>query len=104
MIHRKEKVVYQFGYGEQCAYEMVVMLAIVAGRFNQEYRAAQFRGLPLPILWIAEYFTFDGEGIRWGRHYRQAGWFSHIMLWLVSYHASMNPFVHLLQIALLSLT
>lgn len=53
-----------------------------AGPFNQEYRAAQFRGLPLPILWIAEYFTFDGEGIRWGRHYRQAGWFTHIMLWL----------------------
>lgn len=53
-----------------------------AGRFQQEYRAAQFRGLPLPILWIAEYFTFDGEGIRWGRHYRQAGWYSHIVLWL----------------------
>jgi len=53
----------------------------LAGRFNQEYRAAQFRGLPLPILWIAEYFTFDGEGIRWGRHYRQAGWYSHILLW-----------------------
>ncbi|XP_052769782.1 dual oxidase maturation factor 1-like isoform X2 [Mya arenaria] len=52
-----------------------------AGPFNQEYRAAQFRGLPLPILWIAEYFTFDGEGIRWGRHYRQAGWFAHISLW-----------------------
>ncbi|XP_059172376.1 dual oxidase maturation factor 1-like isoform X2 [Physella acuta] len=53
-----------------------------AGRFNQQYRAAQLRGLPLPILWIAEYFTIDGEGIRWGRHYRQAGWYSHIMLWL----------------------
>ncbi|KAK7493337.1 hypothetical protein BaRGS_00015463, partial [Batillaria attramentaria] len=53
-----------------------------AGRFQQEYRAAQFRGLPLPILWVAEYFTFDGEGIRWGRHYRQAGWYSHILLWL----------------------
>ncbi|PVD38821.1 hypothetical protein C0Q70_01444 [Pomacea canaliculata] len=53
-----------------------------AGRFNQQYRAAQFRGLPLPILWVAEYFTFDGEGIRWGRHYRQAGWYSHIVLWL----------------------
>ncbi|KAL4239492.1 regulation of thyroid hormone proteinration [Mactra antiquata] len=52
-----------------------------AGPFNQEYRAAQFRGLPLPILWIAEYFTLDGEGIRWGRHYRQAGWYSHILLW-----------------------
>ncbi|XP_060567555.1 dual oxidase maturation factor 1-like isoform X2 [Ruditapes philippinarum] len=53
-----------------------------AGRFNREYREAQFRGLPLPILWIAEYFTFDGEGIRWGRHYRQAGWYSHILMWL----------------------
>ncbi|CAG2214311.1 DUOXA1 [Mytilus edulis] len=55
---------------------------IFAGRFNREYREAQFRGLPLPILWIAEYFTFDGEGIRLGRHYRQAGWYSHIMMWL----------------------
>jgi len=53
-----------------------------AGRFNREFRAAQFRGLPLPILWAAEYFTFDGEGIRWGRHYRTAGWYAHIVLWL----------------------
>ncbi|XP_041362682.1 dual oxidase maturation factor 1-like isoform X2 [Gigantopelta aegis] len=52
-----------------------------AGRFSQQYRAAQFRGLPLPILWVAEYFTFDGEGIRWGRFYRQAGWYTHILLW-----------------------
>nr|XP_022340086.1 dual oxidase maturation factor 1-like isoform X1 [Crassostrea virginica] len=55
---------------------------IFAGRFNQEFRAAQFRGTPLPIIWIAEYFIFDGEGIRWGRHYRQAGWYAHIMMWL----------------------
>nr|XP_022340089.1 dual oxidase maturation factor 1-like isoform X1 [Crassostrea virginica]XP_022340090.1 dual oxidase maturation factor 1-like isoform X1 [Crassostrea virginica] len=55
---------------------------IFAGRFNQEFRAAQFRGTPLPIIWIAEYFTFDGEGIRWGRHYRQAGWYAHILMWL----------------------
>ncbi|XP_064610139.1 dual oxidase maturation factor 1-like [Liolophura sinensis] len=53
-----------------------------AARINREFRAAQFRGLPYPILWIAEYFTFDGEGIRWGRFYRTAGWYSHIMLWL----------------------
>lgn len=55
---------------------------IFAGRFNREFREAQFRGVPLPILWIAEYFTFDGEGIRWGRHYRLAGWYAHIMMWL----------------------
>ncbi|RUS75527.1 hypothetical protein EGW08_016717 [Elysia chlorotica] len=53
-----------------------------AGLFNQEYRAAQLKGLPLPILWVAEYFTLDGEGIRWGRIYRQAGFYAHIMLWL----------------------
>ncbi|XP_053392423.1 dual oxidase maturation factor 1-like [Mercenaria mercenaria] len=53
-----------------------------ASQFNQEYRAAQFRGLPLPILWIAEYFTLDGEGIRWGRFYREAGLFAHMCLWL----------------------
>lgn len=90
-------MLYQVGYGEQRACAIDVMLAIVAGRFNKEYRAAQFRGLPLPILWIAEYFTFDGEGIRWGRHYRQAGWFSHILLWLVSYHVHMHQFIILLQ-------
>lgn len=53
-----------------------------AGRFNREFRESQFRGVPLPILWVAEYFTFDGEGVRWGRHYRQAGWFAHILMWL----------------------
>ncbi|XP_061171546.1 dual oxidase maturation factor 1-like isoform X2 [Saccostrea echinata] len=55
---------------------------IFAGRFQQEFRSAQFRGTPLPVIWIAEYFIFDGEGIRWGRHYRQAGWYAHIMMWL----------------------
>ncbi|XP_062591374.1 dual oxidase maturation factor 1-like [Saccostrea cucullata] len=55
---------------------------IFAGRFNQEFRARQFRGTPFPIIWIAEYFVFDGEGVRWGRHYRQAGWYAHILMWL----------------------
>ncbi|KAL4240764.1 hypothetical protein ACF0H5_001553 [Mactra antiquata] len=53
-----------------------------ASEFNQAYRAAQFRGLPLPILWIAEYFTLDGEGLRWGRLYREAGLYAHSCLWL----------------------
>ncbi|CAN7939039.1 unnamed protein product, partial [Ixodes hexagonus] len=52
-----------------------------AGHFNQDFRTAQVKGTPLPILWIAEYFTFDGEGIRFGRHYRTAGWYTHILLW-----------------------
>lgn len=52
-----------------------------AGKFNQEFRAHQRKGSPYPILWIAEYFTPDGEGLRWGRMYKQAGYFTHIMVW-----------------------
>ncbi|XP_066961164.1 dual oxidase maturation factor 1-like isoform X2 [Macrobrachium rosenbergii] len=52
-----------------------------AGHIQRDFRAAQQRGSPYPILWVAEYFTFDGDGIRFGRHYRTAGWYSHILLW-----------------------
>lgn len=52
-----------------------------ASEVSQEFRAAEFRGLPYPILWIAEYFTLDAEQIRWFRKFRQAGWYAHILLW-----------------------
>lgn len=52
-----------------------------AGRVSREFRQAQFEGKPYPVLWIAEYFTLDGEQIRWGRKFRQAGWYTHILLW-----------------------
>lgn len=52
-----------------------------AGRYNQEFRELQRKGSPYPILWVAEYFTLDGEGVRWGRHYLLAGYYAHIMLW-----------------------
>ncbi|XP_022094628.1 dual oxidase maturation factor 1-like isoform X1 [Acanthaster planci] len=52
-----------------------------AGRINREFREAQWSGKPLPILWIAEYFALDGEGIRWGRTYRTAGFYAWIMIW-----------------------
>lgn len=48
---------------------------------QQEFRAAQYRGLPLPILWIVDYFVIDGEGQRYGRFYRTAGWYTHILMW-----------------------
>ena len=38
--------------------------------------------MPYPILWIAEYLTLDGETIRWGRGFRQAGFYTNIMLWM----------------------
>ncbi|EFA08225.1 Dual oxidase maturation factor 1-like Protein [Tribolium castaneum] len=52
-----------------------------AGHLQQEFRAAQYRGLPTPILWVVEYFVIDGEGFRFGRFYRTAGWYSHVALW-----------------------
>lgn len=52
-----------------------------AGVLQQSFRQAQNRGLPLPILWVVDYFTIDGEGLRYGRHYRTAGWYAHIVMW-----------------------
>ncbi|XP_070564580.1 dual oxidase maturation factor 1-like [Ptychodera flava] len=52
-----------------------------AGEISREFREAQWKGLPYPIIWIAEYFVLDGENIRWGRSYRTAGFFTHLCLW-----------------------
>jgi len=41
-----------------------------ASQISKDFREATLRGVPVPILQVAEYFTFDGEGIRFGRHYR----------------------------------
>ncbi|XP_035207012.1 dual oxidase maturation factor 1-like isoform X2 [Stegodyphus dumicola] len=53
-----------------------------AGRLQKEYRAAQRKGLPYPILWTVEYFTIDEGNFRHGRYYRTAGWYCHIALWM----------------------
>ncbi|XP_029177797.1 dual oxidase maturation factor 1-like [Nylanderia fulva] len=52
-----------------------------AGLLQRSFREGQRKGLPIPILWIVEYFVIDGEGIRFGRFYRTAGWYCHILLW-----------------------
>eukprot|EP00181_Compsopogon_caeruleus_P005669 CAMPEP_0184678416 /NCGR_PEP_ID=MMETSP0312-20130426/1155_1 /TAXON_ID=31354 /ORGANISM="Compsopogon coeruleus, Strain SAG 36.94" /LENGTH=341 /DNA_ID=CAMNT_0027127137 /DNA_START=96 /DNA_END=1121 /DNA_ORIENTATION=+ len=49
---------------------------------NRAFRQGQFTGLPLPIQWVVEYFTFDGDGIRWGRYYRLAGYYTFLLMWL----------------------
>ena len=54
---------------------------LYGGRFNREFRAAKFRGMPYPILWIAEHFTLDGEQIIWYRKFRIAGWSTQYLLW-----------------------
>lgn len=52
-----------------------------ASQISKDFRAGVIRGLPIPILQVAEYFTFDGEGIRFGRHYRLASQFCYQLLW-----------------------
>ncbi|CAL1264848.1 unnamed protein product [Larinioides sclopetarius] len=53
-----------------------------AGKLNREYRAAQSKGLPYPILWAVEYFTIDEGNFRYGRYYRLAGWYCHVAMWM----------------------
>jgi len=52
-----------------------------AGKINKQLRFGQQSGLPLPILWVVEYFVFDGELVRWGRNYRTSGWYTNEVLW-----------------------
>lgn len=48
---------------------------------GERYREALVRGLPFPILTVAEYFSLGQEGFRWGGEYRAAGYYSDILLW-----------------------
>lgn len=50
-------------------------------QMDLEYRQALRRGLPYPILTIAEYLSQDSDGFNWGRQYRLAGYYTTIMLW-----------------------
>ena len=46
-----------------------------------EHKKALAKGLPFPILTIAEYLSQDEEGFCWGRRYRLSGYFASITLW-----------------------
>lgn len=46
-----------------------------------EHKKALAKGLPFPILTVAEYLSQDGEGFCWGRRYRLAGYYSSVLLW-----------------------
>lgn len=48
---------------------------------GHSYREAIQRGLPFPILTVAEYFSLGQEGFTWGGQYRAAGYYSSILLW-----------------------
>ncbi|KAJ8924574.1 hypothetical protein NQ315_000723 [Exocentrus adspersus] len=49
-------------------------------QMGDSFKAALVRGLPFPILSIAEYFTLGQEGLAWGVQYRAAGYYAIIML------------------------
>jgi len=54
---------------------------IRATEMREEYKAALVKGLPFPILTVVEYLSLDAEGFCWGGAYRQAGYYSYILLW-----------------------
>ena len=50
-------------------------------QLQDEYKTALIKGLPFPILTVAEYLSVDAEGFCWGRNYRKAGYYTSIFLW-----------------------
>lgn len=48
---------------------------------KRHYHEVLERGLPYPVLTAAEYLSVDNDGFRWGRFYRQAGYYSYFCLW-----------------------
>lgn len=54
-----------------------------ADDMGDSYRKALKRGLPYPILTIAEYFSLGQEGFVWGGQYRAAGYYASILLWYI---------------------
>lgn len=48
---------------------------------GESYREALVRGVPFPILKVAEYFSLGEEGFTWGGQYRAAGYYGSICLW-----------------------
>lgn len=47
----------------------------------EEFKKGLKKGLPFPILTVAEYMAVDAEGFCWGRNYRQAGYYCNFFLW-----------------------
>lgn len=53
-----------------------------ASPISQQFRDLAYKGVPRPILDVAEWFTIDGERLRWARWYRVAGYYTMSLLWL----------------------
>jgi len=48
---------------------------------RDQYHSALVKGLPYPILTVAEYLAVDNESFSWGRYYRAAGYYTTILIW-----------------------
>ncbi len=82
VIDYNEQFLWSEHYNQRASWEQGIFgFGIYAGAISQKFRAWQLRGSPIPITDIVEYFTIDGEDIRWGRWYRIAGLYTHILLW-----------------------
>ncbi|XP_065160807.1 dual oxidase maturation factor 1 isoform X2 [Atheta coriaria] len=54
---------------------------LTSDQMGDSFKDALFKGLPYPILTVAEYFSLGQEGLSWGGQYRAAGYYAIIMLW-----------------------
>ncbi|KOB73423.1 Dual oxidase maturation factor 1 [Operophtera brumata] len=52
-----------------------------AGAIQEWYHAGLSRGLPYPVLSVAEHFAVQHEGFEWGAKYRAAGYTTSTLLW-----------------------
>ncbi|XP_063536474.1 dual oxidase maturation factor 2 isoform X2 [Cydia strobilella] len=52
-----------------------------AGGVQERYREGLERGLPYPVLSVAEHFAVQHEGFEWGAKYRAAGYATSTLLW-----------------------
>ncbi|EZA56871.1 hypothetical protein DMN91_000646 [Ooceraea biroi] len=52
-----------------------------SGEMTSAFKQALYQGAPFPIVSLAEYFSLHQEGFSWGSRYREAGYYSSIMLW-----------------------
>ncbi|XP_014367213.1 dual oxidase maturation factor 2 isoform X1 [Papilio machaon] len=52
-----------------------------AGAIQEWYRKGLVRGLPYPLLSVAEHFAAEHDGFEWGAKYRAAGYTTSTLLW-----------------------
>ncbi|XP_049873226.1 dual oxidase maturation factor 1 [Pectinophora gossypiella] len=52
-----------------------------AGAIQEWYRRGLERGLPYPVMSVAEHFSVQHEGFEWGAKYRAAGYTTSTLLW-----------------------